>query len=96
MITEDETFTAIADGLPSMFSAKDAWSYMRLASTSRRPTTTSSPDDVLFSFFGRVNYSYKSKYLLSATMRADGSSKFGKNPEVGLLPLGGGLMAHLG
>lgn len=28
------------------------------------------------SFFGRVAYDYKSKYLLSATMRADGSSKY--------------------
>jgi TonB-linked SusC/RagA family outer membrane protein len=30
----------------------------------------------LFSLFGRVNYSYKEKYLLSATVRRDGSSRF--------------------
>lgn len=39
------------------------------------------------SFFGRVAYDYKSKYLLSATMRADGSSKYqekwGYFPSVG-------------
>ncbi|REE82125.1 TonB-linked SusC/RagA family outer membrane protein [Lutibacter oceani] len=35
-----------------------------------------SPDDKLLSFFGRVNYSYKDRYLLTATYRADGSSKF--------------------
>ncbi len=86
MITEDETFTAIADGLPSMFSAKDAWSYMRLASNVKEAYNNISPDDILFSFFGRVNYSYKSKYLLSATMRADGSSKFGKNQKWGYFP----------
>jgi TonB-dependent starch-binding outer membrane protein SusC len=34
------------------------------------------PDDRLLSFFGRVNYDYKSKYLFTATLRADGSSKF--------------------
>ena len=35
-----------------------------------------SPDDKLLSFFGRVNYSYNDRYLLTATYRADGSSKF--------------------
>lgn len=35
-----------------------------------------SPDDKLLSFFGRVNYDYKNRYLLTATYRADGSSKF--------------------
>lgn len=34
------------------------------------------PDDNLLSFFGRLNYDYKSRYLLTATFRADGSSKF--------------------
>lgn len=32
-----------------------------------------------FSYFGRLNYSYASKYLLQATFRRDGSSKFGSN-----------------
>ncbi|MFQ7386434.1 MAG: hypothetical protein ACLRM8_00705 [Alistipes sp.] len=32
----------------------------------------------LLSFYGRINYSLKDKYLLTATMRADGSTKFGK------------------
>lgn len=34
------------------------------------------PDDNLLSFFGRLNYDYKNKYLLTGTFRADGSSKF--------------------
>lgn len=33
----------------------------------------------MISFYGRVNYSYNSKYLFQATMRRDGSSAFGKN-----------------
>lgn len=33
----------------------------------------------LLSFLGRINYSLKDKYLFTATMRADGSSKFGAN-----------------
>ena len=38
------------------------------------------------SFFGRVNYSYAGKYLLQATMRYDGSSKFGKDNRWGCFP----------
>lgn len=34
------------------------------------------PDNKLLSFFGRANYDFKNKYLFTATMRADGSSKF--------------------
>ncbi len=40
----------------------------------------------LQSFFGRANYSYKGKYMLTATVRADGSSKFGKNNKYGVFP----------
>jgi TonB-linked SusC/RagA family outer membrane protein len=35
--------------------------------------------DGLFSLFGKLNYSYKEKYLISATIRRDGSSKFINN-----------------
>ena len=40
----------------------------------------------LQSYYGRVNYSYKGKYLLTATLRADGSSKFGANNKYGTFP----------
>lgn len=40
----------------------------------------------LQSFFGRLNYGYQEKYLLTATMRADGSSKFGANNKYGYFP----------
>jgi TonB-linked SusC/RagA family outer membrane protein len=45
-----------------------------------------SPDDKLFSWFGRTNYSYQGKYLASATFRADGSSKFASGNRWGLFP----------
>lgn len=38
------------------------------------------------SFFGRVNYSYDEKYLFSATLRSDASSKFGKDNRWGFFP----------
>ncbi|WP_246245585.1 MULTISPECIES: SusC/RagA family TonB-linked outer membrane protein [Flavobacteriaceae] len=42
--------------------------------------------DELQSFFGRLNYSFADKYLLVATMRADGSSRFGANNKYGYFP----------
>lgn len=38
------------------------------------------------SFFGRANYGYDNRYLLTATLRADGSSKFGPNNKWGWFP----------
>ncbi len=40
----------------------------------------------LSSFFGRANYSYADKYLLSATLRRDGSSRFGSANRFGYFP----------
>lgn len=45
-----------------------------------------SPDDKLLSFFGRLNYSFKDRYLFTATYRADGSSKFLGNNRWGYFP----------
>lgn len=38
------------------------------------------------SYFGRINYSFKNRYLLNATIRADGSSKFAKADRWGYFP----------
>lgn len=40
----------------------------------------------LQSFFGRVNYQYKNRYLATVNMRTDGSTKFGANNKYGLFP----------
>jgi len=42
--------------------------------------------DELQSFFGRVNYTLLDKYLFTATLRADGSSRFGSNNQYGYFP----------
>ncbi len=44
------------------------------------------PTSQLKSFFGRTIFNYKEKYLLTATFRADGSSKFGENNKYGYFP----------
>jgi len=45
-----------------------------------------SADDKLLSFFGRVNYDYKDRYIFTATFRADGSSKFAGTNRWGYFP----------
>ena len=42
--------------------------------------------NVLMSFFGRANYSYKNRYLLTATLRADASSKLNPDDRWGYFP----------
>ena len=45
-------------------------------------------DDKLISFFSRLNYNWGERYLLTATIRADGSSKFSKKNRYGYFPSG--------
>ncbi|WP_201983461.1 SusC/RagA family TonB-linked outer membrane protein [Hymenobacter rubidus] len=40
----------------------------------------------LASYFAKVNYSFNDKYLLSGTVRRDGSSRFGTNNQFGIFP----------
>ncbi|WP_425235420.1 SusC/RagA family TonB-linked outer membrane protein [Ulvibacterium sp.] len=62
--------------------------YQDQISTETFPTTLGSEAFIneLQSYFGRVNYGYDDKYLLTATMRADGSSRFGANNKYGYFP----------
>jgi TonB-linked SusC/RagA family outer membrane protein len=46
----------------------------------------SSIENELQSFFGRLNYQFRDRYLFTATVRADGSSKFGANNKYGVFP----------
>ncbi|MBL7828118.1 MAG: SusC/RagA family TonB-linked outer membrane protein [Saprospiraceae bacterium] len=46
----------------------------------------SDPDAELQSYFVRALFNIKDKYLINATMRADGSSKFGENNKYGYFP----------
>ena len=75
IITRDNEETSEIQGFPKDF----AFETTRKLTTQGTPQSVDNfyrPDDKLLSFFGRVNYDYKSKYLVTATFRADGSSKF--------------------
>jgi TonB-dependent starch-binding outer membrane protein SusC len=50
------------------------------------PLTTIDPTVEIQSYFARVGLNYSDRFLVTATMRADGSSKFGKNNRYGYFP----------
>jgi TonB-linked SusC/RagA family outer membrane protein len=49
---------------------------------------SANPKDELQSFFGRVNFAISDKYIITGTLRADGSTKFGGNNKYGYFPSG--------
>ncbi|MDB5246605.1 MAG: hypothetical protein JWQ40_999 [Segetibacter sp.] len=77
-----ESMDASSFGFPS-----DIFQYYNLGLGSSVQTPGSTQQEwTLISYLGRVNYSLYNKYLLTASVRADGDSKFGKNNKYGLFP----------
>lgn len=62
----------------------DAIPWLSAAATTN--ATSGSSAWSLLSMIGRVNYNYKGKYLLSAAIRRDGSSRFGEDRKWGVFP----------
>jgi len=61
--------------------------FTTLGTSSGTQTTTSGRyDETLSSLFSRLDYTLKDKYLLGATIRRDGSSRFGANNRYGVFP----------
>ena len=85
IIMKNELMTNTVHGFPSTFTAKDCWS-LTTQGTPYQITDFYDPNDILSSYFGRVNYNFKDKYLVSATARADGSSKFADGNRWGFFP----------
>lgn len=85
VITKKHAITDEVHGFPVDYDANTAW---KLTSQGHPYTIDDnySADDKLLSFFGRANYNYKDKYLVSATFRADASSKFAKENRWGYFP----------
>ncbi len=70
------------------FSKTKSWNYGRMADGTSNliSATTPATQNVLVSFYGRVNYSIDSRFLFTATMRADGSSRFVGDNRWGYFP----------
>lgn len=50
------------------------------------PESSTQTENKLIGYFARINYSYKDKYLLAASIRREGSSKFGADNKYGNFP----------
>lgn len=85
LYTESSKLTNTIHGYPEFFTSDEAFK-LTTQGVPQSIDNAYNPDEKLLSFFGRVNYDYADKYLLSATFRADGSSKFSKNNRWGYFP----------
>ena len=70
---------------PRNFTAREAWNNMKFGNPYQSETELSTSDRTA-SFFGQANYNFKHRYLLSATFRADGSTKFAPGYQWGYFP----------
>lgn len=82
---KSSSVTSTIQGFPDFFSFDDS---VNLSSQGTPFSVNNyvNPEDKLLSFFGRLNYDYKDKYLFTATYRADGSSKFLDDNRWGYFP----------
>ena len=85
VITKQRINTDISHGFPVNYDSDRAWSLTNQG-TPYQIDDYFSPDDKLLSYFGRANYNFKDKYLVSATFRADASSKFNSSNRWGYFP----------
>lgn len=65
---------------------KDASENFKVAQTSRSTDGSEGQDHRIVSYFGRLNYNYKEKYLLEGVVRRDGSTNFGPSHKYGNFP----------
>ena len=87
-VQESKGFNASADTLVNAdmwIVPKDFW-MLDMGSTKNKKNGDFYEAESFISYLARVNYSYADKYLLSATFRADGSSKFSPNNRWGYFP----------
>ncbi len=73
---------AYAQGLDVLSKDTDVFN----SATTPSKLTGTTTDSAVMSFFGRVNYDYKGKYLFEANFRGDGSSRFAKGHRWGFFP----------
>jgi TonB-linked SusC/RagA family outer membrane protein len=86
LITKSTEKLSELHGLPKSFTFDNAITLSSQAKDAKYVNNYVYPDNKLLSFFGRLNYDYKSRYLFTATFRADGSSKFSGSNKWGYFP----------
>lgn len=97
-IGEDNSFTFMGGYSQSTFRVEGAsvgnsnfisdaflWNNMN-AGAGTKLTASSKREDIFRSYFSRLNYSYKDRYMLTSTIRRDGVSYYAKNKKYALFP----------
>ncbi|WP_211092543.1 SusC/RagA family TonB-linked outer membrane protein [Chitinophaga varians] len=89
----EETYTTRSNMLdnelryfPAGITPEKAFAQFNLGQTVPLFPKTTVLESSLLSFFGKINYDYQDKYLFSASLRADGSSKFAPDKRWGYFP----------
>lgn len=67
-------------------STSEAYNELNVAGESQSSVAASDARHALISFYGRLNYTLASKYMLTATIRRDGTSRFSENNRWGQFP----------
>jgi len=83
--TEKTTRTSTSVAFPATFSIQDVLSNTAVGTALPNEVSMPAKENIL-SYFGRINYTLADKYLATFTLRADGSSKFGKDNRWGIFP----------
>ncbi len=84
-INKGEIRTTYGYGFDPSLSGAEVFNLLGQAQKSAIKTYVD-PTDNMLSFFARANYNYKGRYYLTATFRADGSSRFTKGNQWGFFP----------
>ncbi len=83
--SQDKSRGTTIIAFPQSFSISEVLANTDAGTTYNNPTTIEAKENIL-SYFGRINYTLADKYLATFTLRADGSSLFGKDNRWGLFP----------
>jgi TonB-linked SusC/RagA family outer membrane protein len=76
-------FTGSAPNVPN---SSEGDMYLKLGTAANSTVTDAGDLSTVASYFGRVNYSFMSRYMVNASIRADGSSKFTGSDQWGYFP----------
>ena len=87
-VQESKGFNAAADTLVSseMWNVPEDFWMLNMGSTQNKTNSDWYEAESFISYLARLNYSYADKYIVSATFRVDGSSKFSPNKRWGYFP----------
>jgi TonB-linked SusC/RagA family outer membrane protein len=79
-------FYSVSASAPNVPNNSEGDLYLRLGTAANITTIDAGDLSTVASYFGRVNYSFKNRYLVNASIRADGSSKFSGGDRWGYFP----------